>query len=66
MSAHSPRRRALSLLTGGSISGARLTFRHLGTTLGFYGATAAGELTVTGSRGGNAAPASLLTDSTTA
>ncbi|MEU8723510.1 hypothetical protein [Streptomyces antimycoticus] len=38
-----------------------LAFRHLGTTLGFYGATAASKPTVTGSRGGNAALASLLT-----
>ncbi|MEU5608461.1 hypothetical protein AB0H03_06835 [Streptomyces sparsogenes] len=38
-----------------------LAFRHLGSTLGFYGATAASKPTVTGSRGGNAALASLLT-----
>jgi hypothetical protein len=38
-----------------------LMLRHLGTTLGFYGATAATKPTVTGSRGGNAALASLLT-----
>ncbi|MCQ6250922.1 hypothetical protein [Streptomyces malaysiensis] len=38
-----------------------LMFRHLGTTLGFYGATAASKPTVSGSRGGNAALASLLT-----
>ncbi|WP_086705586.1 hypothetical protein [Streptomyces antimycoticus] len=38
-----------------------LAFRHLGTTLGFYGATAASKPTVSGSRGGNAALASLLT-----
>lgn len=38
-----------------------LTFRHLGTTLGFYGAAAVAKPTVTGSRGGNAALASLLT-----
>ncbi|MEE4598213.1 hypothetical protein V2J94_41330 [Streptomyces sp. DSM 41524] len=38
-----------------------LTFRHLGTTLGFYGATAASKPAVTGSRGGNAALASLIT-----
>jgi hypothetical protein len=38
-----------------------LALRHLGTTLGFYGATAATKPTVTGSRGGNAALASLLT-----
>ncbi|MER7792894.1 hypothetical protein [Streptomyces sp. NPDC097640] len=30
-----------------------LAFRHLGTTLGLYGATAATKPTVTGSRGGN-------------
>ncbi|MFD8279713.1 hypothetical protein ACFV47_11015 [Streptomyces solisilvae] len=38
-----------------------LAFRHLGSTLGFYGATAASKPTVSGSRGGNAALASLLT-----
>jgi hypothetical protein len=38
-----------------------LALRHLGSTLGFYGATAAAKPTVTGSRGGNAALASLLT-----
>ncbi|WP_268983155.1 collagen-like protein [Streptomyces musisoli] len=52
-----------------------LMFRHLGTTLGFYGAAAVAKPTVTGSRGGNAALGSLIsalatlgliTDSTTA
>ncbi|MDX3637679.1 hypothetical protein PV728_47415 [Streptomyces europaeiscabiei] len=38
-----------------------LMLRHLGTTLGFYGATATTKPSVTGSRGGNAALASLLT-----
>ncbi|MGW1609399.1 hypothetical protein ACWCQZ_08375 [Streptomyces sp. NPDC002285] len=38
-----------------------LMLRHLGTTLGFYGATATTKPVVTGSRGGNAALASLLT-----
>jgi hypothetical protein len=38
-----------------------LALRHLGTTLGFYGATATTKPAVTGSRGGNAALASLLT-----
>ncbi|WP_432053728.1 hypothetical protein [Streptomyces sp. bgisy022] len=38
-----------------------LMLRHMGTTLGFYGATAVAKPTVTGSRGGNAALASLLT-----
>jgi hypothetical protein len=38
-----------------------LMLRHLGTTLGFYGAAAVTKPTVTGSRGGNAALASLLT-----
>lgn len=38
-----------------------LALRHLGSTLGFYGATAAAKPAVTGSRGGNAALASLLT-----
>lgn len=38
-----------------------LMLRHLGTTLGFYGATAITKPAVTGSRGGNAALASLLT-----
>ncbi|WP_199845122.1 hypothetical protein, partial [Streptomyces scabiei] len=38
-----------------------LMLRHLGTTLGFYGAAAATKPTVSGSRGGNAALASLLT-----
>ncbi|MCT9932446.1 hypothetical protein N5079_19785 [Planotetraspora sp. A-T 1434] len=51
------------------------TFRHLGTSLGFYNAAAIARPTVTGSRGGNAALASfltqmaalgLITDSTTA
>ncbi|MFF3928296.1 collagen-like domain-containing protein [Streptomyces hirsutus] len=37
-----------------------LMLRHLGTTLGFYGATAATKPTVTGSTGGNAALASLI------
>ncbi len=36
-------------------------FRHLGTTLGFYNTAAATKQAVTGSRGGNAALASLLT-----
>lgn len=36
-------------------------FRHLGSTIGFYGASAVAKQTVTGSRGGNAALASLLT-----
>lgn len=35
--------------------------RHLGTTLGFYNAATTAKPTVTGSRGGNAALASLLT-----
>lgn len=52
-----------------------LMFRHMGTTLGFYGATAVTKPSVTGSRGGNAALGSLIsalaalgliTDSTTA
>ncbi|MCF0086605.1 MULTISPECIES: collagen-like protein [unclassified Streptomyces] len=38
-----------------------LALRHLGSTLGFYGATAVAKPAVTGSRGGNAALASLLT-----
>lgn len=38
-----------------------LALRHLGTSLGFYGATATTKPTVSGSRGGNAALASLLT-----
>ncbi|MFC9949207.1 N-acetylmuramoyl-L-alanine amidase [Streptomyces prasinus] len=38
-----------------------LALRHLGTTLGFYGATATAKPTVTGSTGGNAALTSLLT-----
>lgn len=51
------------------------TFRHLGSSLGFFNATAVAKPTVTGSRGGNAALASfltamaslgLITDSTTA
>ncbi|MDX2681114.1 hypothetical protein [Streptomyces soliscabiei] len=37
-----------------------LALKHLGTTLGFYGATAAAKPTVTGSRGGNAALGSLI------
>jgi len=37
------------------------TLRHLGSNLGFYNATAITKPTVTGSRGGNAALASLLT-----
>lgn len=42
-----------------------LALRHLGSTLGFYGATAVAKPTVTGSRGGNAALASLLTSLST-
>ncbi|MEU4169460.1 hypothetical protein AB0F46_21615 [Streptomyces sp. NPDC026665] len=38
-----------------------LMLRHLGTTLGFYGAAAVSKPSVTGSRGGNAALASLIT-----
>ena len=38
-----------------------LMLRHLGTTLGFYGAAAVTKPAVTGSRGANAALASLLT-----
>ncbi|MEU1134925.1 hypothetical protein ABZ383_34570 [Streptomyces sp. NPDC005900] len=38
-----------------------LMLRHLGATLGFYGAAAVSKPAVTGSRGGNAALASLLT-----
>lgn len=38
-----------------------LALRHLGTTLGFYGAAAVTRPSVTGSRGGNAALASLIT-----
>ncbi|MFI2620410.1 hypothetical protein [Streptomyces sp. NPDC018584] len=38
-----------------------LMLRHLGSTLGFYGATAVAKPTVSGSRGGNAALTSLLT-----
>jgi hypothetical protein len=37
------------------------TLRHLGSSLGFYNATAITKPAVTGSRGGNAALASLLT-----
>lgn len=37
-----------------------LMLRHLGATLGFYGAPAAAKPTVTGSTGGNAALASLI------
>ncbi|MFD1657006.1 hypothetical protein ACFSL4_01830 [Streptomyces caeni] len=49
-----------SLKTDDSLTVA-LALKHLGTTLGFYGATPAARPTVTGSRGGNAALASLLT-----
>ncbi len=38
-----------------------LDFRHLGTNVGFYNHATATQQTVTGSRGGNAALASLLT-----
>lgn len=38
-----------------------LMLRHLGSTLGFYGATATTKPTVTGSKGGNAALGSLIT-----
>ncbi|MFE3762260.1 hypothetical protein ACFXPI_10905 [Streptomyces sp. NPDC059104] len=38
-----------------------LMFRHMGSTLGFYGATAVTKPVVTGAKGGNAALASLLT-----
>lgn len=37
------------------------TLDHNGTAIGFYGTTPVGQLSVTGSRGGNAALASLLT-----
>ncbi|GGQ48878.1 hypothetical protein [Streptomyces asoensis] len=37
-----------------------LMFRHMGTTLGFFGAAAVAKPTVTGSRGGNAALGSLI------
>ncbi|MFD4572112.1 hypothetical protein ACFWNK_01725 [Streptomyces sp. NPDC058417] len=37
-----------------------LMLRHLGSTLGFYGATAVAKPTVSGSRGGNAALGSLI------
>lgn len=37
------------------------TLRHLGTSAGFYGAAAVTKPSITGSRGGNAALASLLT-----
>lgn len=50
--------------SGGASSyevGTNGSLRHLSTQLGFYGAAAANKPTVTGSRGGNAALASLLT-----
>lgn len=42
-------------------SGRETNIAHSGSTLGFFGATAVTKPTVTGSRGGNAALASLLT-----
>lgn len=47
--------------TGDVIVATDASFRHLGSGLGFYGATAATKQTISGSRGGNAALADLLT-----
>ncbi|GAA3384476.1 hypothetical protein [Streptomyces racemochromogenes] len=55
------RRSAANELTTDDALIVSLMFRHLGTTAGFYGATAVTKPSVTGSRGGNAALASLLT-----
>jgi len=55
------RRSAANELTTDDALVVALALRHLGSTLGFYGATATTKPAVTGSRGGNAALASLLT-----
>ncbi|WP_055693357.1 hypothetical protein [Streptomyces prasinopilosus] len=55
------RRSAANELTTDDALVIALALRHLGSTLGFYGATATTKPTVTGSRGGNAALTSLLT-----
>lgn len=49
-----------SLRTDGSYTVGQV-FKHLGSQAGFFGATPVAKPTVTGSRGGNAALASLLT-----
>ncbi|MER5843674.1 hypothetical protein ABT099_25965 [Streptomyces prasinus] len=54
------RRSAANELTTDDALIVSLMLRHLGTTLGFYGATAVVKPTVTGSTGGNAALTSLL------
>ncbi|MET8113834.1 hypothetical protein [Streptomyces prasinus] len=54
------RRSAANELTTDDALIVSLMLRHLGTTLGFYGATAVAKPTVTGSTGGNAALASLI------
>ncbi|MHC3450739.1 hypothetical protein [Streptomyces prasinus] len=54
------RRSAANELTTDDALVVALALRHLGTTLGFYGATAAAKPTVTGSTGGNAALTSLI------
>lgn len=51
---------ATTLATDNSLT-VGATFRHLGSSLGFYNATATTKPTITGSRGGNTALASLLT-----
>ena len=54
------RRSAANELTTDDALVVALMLRHLGTTLGFYGATAVTKPTVTGSTGGNTALASLI------
>ncbi|MGP3737894.1 hypothetical protein ACTWJ9_33465 (plasmid) [Streptomyces sp. GDS52] len=54
------RRSAANELTTDDALIVSLMLRHLGSTLGFYGAAAVARPTVNGSRGGNAALASLL------
>jgi hypothetical protein len=51
------------LLSGGTMTGLLIShnLQHAGTTLGFYGHAVGTKPTVTGSRGSNAALASLLT-----
>ena len=51
---------AATLATDGSLA-VTAQLRHLGSSLGFYNASAVTKQTVSGSRGGNAALASLLT-----
>lgn len=53
-------RAAANLLKTDTALSVGTTFRHLGTSLGFYNATAVTKQTVTGSKGANAALTSLM------